>query len=286
MNDLNRVSGAYINLDRSVERRNQCEMELRNHDLEAIYSRFPATDGVAMQSQYPESKHTPPRLGCWLSHIELLTRNQTQGQHLHILEDDFRFTQVSARFLNNVEDYLKNLPEWDIIFLDCDLAGMHSVANMKKLIEMADAYNSSGNFSFLDANVTYGASTTSYLVNSKSKAKLLNLLKEGLASQLPIDLYLRSRIRSNDLRAYVAMPFITTVADSFLDSTILGNINDANPSIMFATMYRQSLAAGANAQNILGNFQRLLNKSPPISSRGMIYAHLVAHFVSKEYTPY
>src|SRR5690606_1489005 len=85
---------------------------------------------------------------------------------------------------------------------------------------------------------------------------------------------------------FVTLPFVTTVDAGFNDSTILGNIGQTNPSILLATQFRRSLANQAETRAILDSVKTQINQLRPISDRGMIYAHLVAHFVSDDYKPY
>lgn len=284
------LTGCFINLDRSPDRRLSCEQQLSSQSI-LNYSRLQAADGAAESANYPSANHptakySAGKLGCWLSHLKALEQSLAHSGHQHILEDDFIFTRVFKSFYDNFESHVKILGDWDIVFCDIDLAGMHNVADMNRLIRRVSELEKSNKIAFEDAVKIYGAGNSSYIINKSRKEKIYSLMKTGFDSGLPNDLYLRKLIREGVVKAYVTLPFVTTVSDAFNNSTILGTISNTNPSIMFATMFRQSLAWGADTRALLDVFKKRISQLQPIGDRSMMYAHLVAHFVSDDYKPY
>ena len=279
------ISGRYINLDSSSRRRIACDSELKKKQI-PDYHRLPAIDGCDAHSEFSSHGYSPGKLGCWLSHLKVLEQSLGHDDHQHILEDDFIFTSVFKAFHRDFERLISSLPEWDIIFCDVDLAGLHNVALMGSLIRRVSELEESNRVAFEDATKLYTAGNSSYIVNRCSKEKVYGLMKDGFESGLPNDLYLRKLIREGQVKAYVTLPFVTSVSDDFNDSTILGDIGTANPSIMLATLYRRSLAWGADTKQLLETFRTRINQLSPVGDRGMIYAHLVAHLVSDDYQSY
>jgi hypothetical protein len=157
---------------------------------------------------------------------------------------------------------------------------------MRDLIARVNRLTAQGVISVQNATPLYDAGNSSYIINRSSKHKVLSLMEPGLHTKAPNDIYMRHLIRQGQLKALVTLPFITTVDASFSDSTIIGNMGDTNPSILMATLFRCSLAAGANTRDLLDRVKRTINQLNPISDRGMIYAHLAAHLVSDDYKPY
>lgn len=280
------LRGSYINLDRSPERRARCEQQLLQHGLTPYYQRLPGVDGTLVHEDYPGTKFSPAKLGCWLSHLKAMEQGLEHDQHHHILEDDFQLTPVFRTFAETLDHQLAKLENWDILFTDVDLAGMHQVQAMRDLIATINKLASSGEIVLRDAVNLYAAGNSSYIINRASKHKVLELMKPGLQTQAPNDIYLRQLIRNGQLKVFVTLPFVTTVDAGFSDSTILGSIGQTNPSILLATQFRRSLACQAETRAILDTVKKQINQLRSISDRGMIYAHLAAHFVSDDYKPY
>jgi GR25 family glycosyltransferase involved in LPS biosynthesis len=280
------ILGRYINLESSLDRRQTCISEIESANLAGLYTRLPAISGAEAKAYHPDSPYTDGKLGCWLSHLEAIKQSFYNNNHLHILEDDFVFTPKFSQFYNDFDSLLSNLESWDIIFCDIDLAGMHNVDQMNKLIRRVVKLEHSGKIELANAVPLYAAGNSSYIVNRTSKKKVYELMENGLDSGLPNDLYLRKLLRENKLIGYVTLPFVTSISNQFNDSTILGDIASTNVSIMLATLFRRSLASGADTREILKTFRDKINQLKPISDRGMIYAQLVAHFVSDDYKSY
>jgi GR25 family glycosyltransferase involved in LPS biosynthesis len=280
------LRGSYINLDRSPERRALCEQQLLQQGLTPYYQRLAGVDGKLVHINYPSTKFSPAKLGCWLSHLNAIEQGVEHDHHHHILEDDFQFTPAFRSFAETLDHQLAKLESWDILFTDVDLAGMHQVQAMRDLIATINKLATSGEIVLRDAVNLYAAGNSSYIINRASKHKVLELMKPGLQTQAPNDIYLRQLIRNGQLKAFVTLPFVTTVDAGFSDSTILGSIGQTNPSILLATQFRRSLACQAETRAILDTVKKQINQLRPISDRGMIYAHLAAHFVSDDYKPY
>lgn len=247
---------------------------------------MPGTLGDHVISNYQHLSYSPGKLGCWLSHLNALETSLDHNHHAHVLEDDFVFTKVFKSFHENFHSHIRSLGEWDVIFCDLDIAGMHNVSTMAALIKRVSELEKSNRIALDPAKPIYAAGNSSYIINKRSKEKVYSLMKAGFESGLPNDLLLRKLVRENKVKAFVTLPFVTTVSDDFNESTILGDISKINPSIMFATLYRRSLAWGADTPGLLRAFQELINKLQPVGDRGMIYAQLVAHFVSQDYKGY
>lgn len=280
------LRGLYINLARSPERRERCDQQLADHGLNDRYQRLEAIDGQAASIDHPDTAFTPGKLGCWLSHLAALKAASEHPGHTHILEDDFQLTARFSPFIATIDQHTAEAGHWDILFTDIDLAGMFNVATMKALVARVDRLSAAGHLVLDDAKPLYAAGNSSYIVNGASAPRVYQLMREGLASNLPNDLWMRKLIREDRLKARVTLPFVTTVNDGFNDSTILGNIGSSNPSILFATLFRRALAADADTGALLATFKQHLGRMPPINDRGMIYAHLVAHFMSDDFKTY
>ena len=110
------ISGYYINLESSKERRKKCERQLKELGLESRYQRFNAIKG--------EEKNIDGRRilnegedGIWQSWIKLLTNelnkeDKERSDYLHIMEDDAILTREFVRFTKAISN---KEPEYDLL---------------------------------------------------------------------------------------------------------------------------------------------------------------------------
>lgn len=280
------VRGVYINLASATARRAQCESFLAQAGVEEFYSRFEAVAGKDHLDQYAESGLSAGKIGCWLSHLNVLRDNIEGDYHLHVLEDDFELTSAFPHLIQDLDQRTRNIPDWDILFTDFSLAITKDVFAMRDLIHRVDQLYQNNQYTVEDATNLFAAGNSSYIVNRKSKRKVAELLEQGLGSRLPQDLYMRELARQGKLKIVVTLPYLTTLSDAFMESDILGRIEETNPSIIFNVLFRRALAWGADTGAILEQIRKRLSAQPPIPDRAMIYTHLVAHFVSDEYKRY
>jgi GR25 family glycosyltransferase involved in LPS biosynthesis len=281
------IRGAYINLEQSVNRRVQCDSFLKQFHLDHLYERFP---GIISTDVYEKYKHTglsPGKIGCWLSHMEAIKASCDHDYHFHLLEDDFEITPAFPHLLQDFDKATSKLGDWDIIFTDFTLTNLRNVNEMKKIIDKVNRLQDEDRFVIEEATNLYAAGNSSYIVNKNSKKKVADILERGLGkSKLPKDIYLREEARKGNLKIFVTLPFLTTLNDTFMDSDILGRIDDRNPSIINNVIFRKSLSWGADTKTLLKTIKQRLAAQKPIGDRGMIYTHLVAHYVSDEYKNY
>ena len=96
--ELPRYCGAFINLDRSPERRCDIETQLRTFKIADRYARFPAIDGDALDDYRGALRRG--EVGCFLSHFRALERMRVAGTHVHIMEDDVLLSRQLAPMID------------------------------------------------------------------------------------------------------------------------------------------------------------------------------------------
>jgi GR25 family glycosyltransferase involved in LPS biosynthesis len=125
---------AWINLDRSVERRNNMENILKN--IKINNTRISAIDGKVLDT----SKFKPPHLSnyeiaCLLSHIKAINYlKDIEGEYFLILEDDVSLDNLKY-FPINLEDIILDAPEFDILTLykTIDIPNLHLIDKLEDL---------------------------------------------------------------------------------------------------------------------------------------------------------
>src|SRR5947208_179888 len=87
------------------------------------------------------------------------------------------------------------------------------ISDPKKMIDLMldrSRFAKTGEFGFLDVSALNWFGALSYLINKKSKRKILNRLNNVLRLDEPYDLALRSLFKSGELKGLTIFPFVTT----------------------------------------------------------------------------
>jgi GR25 family glycosyltransferase involved in LPS biosynthesis len=230
-----RYRGAFINLDRSPERRRDIETQLHTFGIADRYARFPAIDGDAL-SNYPGPLRRG-EVGCFLSHVRALERMRMAGTHVHIVEDDVLLSRQLAPMIDftiaqGVFQY------FDIIFTDV-YVGFENISNIRLHKRMYDDFLSKSQSDFfrafrvlsLDGQVFYNLS--SYVVAAHAIDRVLAFYKKEIEAGpvTPVDILICRLALERKLRVGYLFPFVTSLRlERALDTTILGRGTD--PSAM------------------------------------------------------
>jgi GR25 family glycosyltransferase involved in LPS biosynthesis len=138
----------YINLESRPDRKRFVEYELQRVGIEP--NRFNAI------------KLVNGALGCSMSHLKCLeTAKNNNWDHILIVEDDIKFTNVSL-FQKQLNTFLSNHKKWDVILI---------------------AGNNMPPYQFIDdtcVKVSKCQTTTGYLVHCHYYDTLINNIKEGI----------------------------------------------------------------------------------------------------------
>ena len=257
-------SGFYINLDRSTDRDARMRAQLEALSLEGNYARFPAVDGAEQTGV--SSRRSAGEVGCFLSHLGLLRQN-LGGDHLHVLEDD---AILSGRTASVIERIIANgvLDEYDIIMTDAHVGGnLATVIHFKKIVAASlqgESRQGDGslNIKIIDISNQDFATTSSYLVNRNSVAKICGLLASEVAAGMraPVDLLLRWLANNGHLRVGLTMPLVTTVPlHNITPSTI--HTPDEDIMRLSSTLVRRALYVECDAEASLREAAQYANPS-------------------------
>ena len=126
----------YINLDRSLDRRQNIEKMCREHEIKA--TRVSAVDGKKLDLDDPkyekalqkikwwfliENRKNVGHFGCYLSHMKIYEMFlQTDKEYCLIFEDDAEF--ITPYLKREIVHNMNNLPrDWDILLLGYEVNG-------------------------------------------------------------------------------------------------------------------------------------------------------------------
>ena len=250
MADRSNYRGIFINLDRSVDRRTRMEARLRECNLQARYSRFPAVDAQTIAGVMDITKAGD--LACFRSHYFALADAIQFRQTIYIMEDDAAFVPQLEQTICSL-DVDGRLNPFDIVFTDTAVS--LSVANLRKYQQLFDAYQRSQKpeLSLLEFNEMYRWGTSSYLVPAPAIEKVLSVLRAGLdaGNQLPFDLFIRNQAQQGRLRLGCLFPFMTGVApDDVLNTTIPGRSDAHTKTVEIVSLLNYSFFLGRDFTKI------------------------------------
>lgn len=138
----------YINLDHRQDRRVNVEKQLAGFNWK--YNRFPAI------------KHENGRIGCTLSHLQLLYYAKNNNlPYIVIIEDDIIFTKPNT-FMLSLDSFMKNHNNYDVLLL----AG-----------NVVPPYKEIGCYAI---KVGFCQTTTGYIVKNHYYNKLINNIETGM----------------------------------------------------------------------------------------------------------
>lgn len=222
----------YINLDEAVERRNAIEANfaatLPIH-LPWHLKRFAAISAQDNQVKTFEGWPSDQEKACLLSHYSLLMQVCASGDYHWIVEDDIHF---SKRTFDVVATYLELHKEidWDILFTELTV---RSAPFMLELFAQRQS-TTDGEIKTLNLEHIPFASAGSYIVNPKSKDKIMAMLMTHDLRNSIWDLFLSDCVSSKKLKAFVTIPFVTELSAHSINSQIVTNQTNSTDLLLYA----------------------------------------------------
>lgn len=217
----------YINLDRSINRKNFMEKQMHREGLNII--RFPAIDAkkinlddyekhltynkdsffkINMKNHFTNNPKMIGHFGVYLSQLELMKEFLKTGKdYLIILEDD---AVLCENFKQKLEERVELVPnDWEIILLGFQIAPNFSVARCKNINDNIQIKN--GYLPLLYFVGCYGMLLTKNCVN-----KLLNLL-------IPMDWMIDHHISALSVQKKIKLYGLVHPIVSISGATIIKN---------------------------------------------------------------
>lgn len=206
------MKGVFINLEKRPERRKSLIERLDRSGLKAAeYLRFSAEEAKGDERELSRGLHSKGELGIWKSLIgvcECIAVRDFEDV-VHVIEDDTAFSDKTASGTINISRMMlerADTQEIDIVFLDYFLD--------RKLFReiMESAKDLKGSEILLrNARGTYLASCSSFLIRKRSARYIGSTLTRVLRNAqplAPVDIALRSLIRSGVINAYTTIPLL------------------------------------------------------------------------------
>jgi len=273
--------GFYINLERNEVRRRALAEHLDEIGATSRYQRIEAVDGRAVAHQF-ETKLDPGNVGCWLSHLKILEANRGSTTHLHIIEDDTIFARNAVNVFDTLLPFADaKLDSWDLIFTDIYVTPADGMA-CRDLNRTMKGNQTAKTVGLMDLEHVTFAATSSYFVNWRAIEKYTALMSVPGVDGLPIDLYLRRLVGQKALKAYVTVPFLTSVSRDSSQSDISGQ-RDLSRAVF--DVFRRAFFQDADLPSLNAEMQQLLQGIAP-SPLEMIYLKSMLFILSDQYVDF
>jgi GR25 family glycosyltransferase involved in LPS biosynthesis len=243
--------GFFINLDRSVDRRNHMEEQLRAGGL-GHYRRFSGSDGRLIRTS---SKRTPGEVGTYLSHLNLLRIAANGDRPIHVLEDDVIVSALTAGAISSV---IANrvLEQFDLLFLETyvgrDVQHVRRWrAALDEVRQRAWPVRTADQLKVMDITSSYLFGTTSYLAQPSGMKRVIAVLDEEWrrGPTIPLDRAMQAAARAGRLRIGCLFPFVTSL-DLHLNSLSEAKRAERTDDILVQSLLRYSFYVDADIDGV------------------------------------
>jgi GR25 family glycosyltransferase involved in LPS biosynthesis len=245
--------GVFLNLPRSEKRRTALLAHLAAVGAADRYQHCEAVDGRAVAALHP-TRLDPGNLGLWLSHEKVLqTLGPAPAAHLHLIEDDALLPQNAVGLFDGVLAQLTaQIPDWDLLFTDVFLAPKTEffVLFAEKMRHFAQTQA----HTLIDLARLPFCCTTSFFINRASLGKYARLVAGNWKLGRPIDMHLRDLVHQGQLKAFLTVPFMTSISTESLASDINSNVSRSQHVCL---LYRRAFFQEANLPALQAEMQKL-----------------------------
>jgi GR25 family glycosyltransferase involved in LPS biosynthesis len=242
----------YINLERQADRREALELNFAANRIEGWdLHRFEAVNARDIEALDVPGVLLPGEKGCFLSHRNLIRESLGSDAPIMIMEDDALFGAMTCRAIDVTLAPLGE-SDWDMIFTDVSIG---DVGTWPDFVRLRRDFERTRELQLYDLGELPFSGSTSYIVNGRFKPLLSKLLDEVERIDLPYDIYLRVLIRQLKLKAFVIVPFVTTISDLANQSTIVPEDSSSPHQIWY--LFRRMIWMERNLPSFTDEIDRL-----------------------------
>jgi len=207
----------YINLDRATSRRATIEENLAKFVGPGVaIRRIRAVDEGYVTRHKIAGSTTHREKACFLSHRRAIERSLDTPGYTLILEDDAQLGSRTMPVLNMLLPAASG--KFDVIFTDLSVTSVQSMLSLFKFRREQTRNQCAGIFHTRKLDNFFGAAA--YVLDDRSKRKLLSLLKQVHLINLPYDQFLAAGTRAEALTSGYCFPFLTTQSPHASNSQI------------------------------------------------------------------
>jgi GR25 family glycosyltransferase involved in LPS biosynthesis len=221
----------YINLASAVQRKINLENNFHKNKRPGwTLTRFPAIDTEFVRGQNIAGGSSAAEKACFLSHKKAIGLNLDDRKPAFVLEDDALFGAQSCAIIDDTLRKNRDL-DWDVLYTDICIP---TAATMIDLVKLRQTLATTNKITLMDLSKIPFAGATAYIVNAKSKRKMVELLESATEINVPYDLYVRNLIFASALKGFAVFPFVTSLSD-FSESSQIQNTGTQATALVWNT---------------------------------------------------
>ncbi|MCW2318436.1 Glycosyltransferase involved in LPS biosynthesis, GR25 family [Rhodoblastus acidophilus] len=243
----------FINLDRETGRRRRLEEKFNRFRTENWrLIRLPAITSQDVIENEIGGCLSPAEKACFLSHREAILNAAKGASDALITEDDALFGASTFAVLDSILSG-PDAFEADVIFTE---VGIPDVETQFRLVKIKQNLPSQSPFVLMDLKgIPSFFAASSYVVRKKSAHKLLDRLSRFATFDAPYDIALRQLIHAGEISAAVIFPFVTSISDDSLTSSIQAHDRRKTDAVWMA--FRRMIWSDARQDECDGLLGRL-----------------------------
>ena len=205
---MKKFSAYYINLDSATERMNHINEMWKSQNIPFTVQRF-----SAIKPDFTLGNLSIGETGCIFSHLSIWENSVDIDDYLIVIEDDAiicnEFYKQICRLIDSQSE------DWDILFLSHTepINDIKRIGDLLKICKEKELMTIKKNTTTLNANQWYMYGTVGYIINKKSKLKMLNSIMRFINGKvyLPIDNLINKASRENIINCKISFPYLVGV---------------------------------------------------------------------------
>lgn len=207
----------YINLESQIDRRDAIERNFQVNGTEGWrLHRFEAVTASDVDRMGTPGRLRAGEKACFLSHRNLVRSVAAAGAPVMIMEDDAVFGAMTCRAIDAALGTASEA-DWDIVFTDICVGDL---GFWPDFIRIRREFDQSREIKLFDLAQIHFSGANGYILSPQFAPLFSRLLDEVESFDAPYDIYLRFLVRQFKLRAFVIVPFVTSISDMAERSSI------------------------------------------------------------------
>jgi len=264
----------YINLDNATKRREAIEENLRKFKSNDVgIHRISAVNKEYVEKNNIHGGIRSNEKACFLSHVKAIEAALKNPGYALILEDDILLGSESISWLDKV--LVPAISDLDLLFIELCISNLPS---MFQLYRLKKELLKAGKIEIFRTKIFDFAGASAYLLNDRSKLKLLEILQKLTPLDTPYDLALKMLITEDKLSSGFIFPFIATLSDESLNTSIQLDV-DALPNIVYDS-FRKLMFIEADCEK-LNSLQAIPNEF--YGKDDLVFGKIVSTVISENF---
>ena len=200
----------YINLNDAKDRRAEIERQFKKYHTQGdSLVRIPAIDPQDKLIRKRPGTARDSQKSVFLSHLTAIQQAGMEEEPSMVAEDDIKLLPDTIQTIKKIIPQLSE-GKWDIIYTDVIITTLDLTNYFYRETRKNQQQRK---LSLIPLHNKIYAGATGYIVNPISVKKILKIMSHSNIQNAPWDMTLRHHIHKRNIKAFVTVPFQTTVTE-------------------------------------------------------------------------